>query len=603
MRLVEHEWKTTMQPRPTGRRLAAILSADVVGYSRLMSVDEDGAVRTLRTYRAVISDFIAEHDGRIFGTAGDSVIAEFASAVQAVRAAVAIQRALDRYNADLPSDQRMDFRIGINVGDVLTEGTDLLGDGVNIAARLQGIAAPAGICISGQVFDQIEGKLAFNLTHLGAQSLKNLTRPVQVYKVDWQADDAVMPVDRSGPLALPKKPSIAVLPFTNISRDPEQEFFVDGITDDLITVLPHYRWFFVIARNSSFVFKGRATDVKQVARELGVRYVLEGSVRRAGSRVRINGQLVDAESGNHLWAEQYDRDLSDIFAVQDEITQSVVAAIEPELLMAEGQRAVRRPPANLDAFECYQRGMWHFHQFTSGDNREAESWLRRAIERDPTFAQGWMGLARVLNANIWFGWSRDVARDRQEGYAAAHRGVDLDNRDPYCFYALTLQRLISREQLKALESAQRAIDLTPNFAVGHFSLGWARLFVGHFSSAVDPLHRAMRLSPHDPINFSYLNALALAHYHQEDYEQALTYANRAYDLRRLYNTGRTLLACLGQLGLREQAERVRAEVPELALPEHDRFWALTNPYLNPDHIAHLQKGLRMAGLEVSHETE
>ena len=592
-----------MQPRPTGRRLAAIFSADVVGYSRLMSVDEDGAVRTLRTYRAVISDFIAEHDGRIFGTAGDSVIAEFASAVQAVRAAVAIQRALDRYNADLPSDQRMDFRIGINVGDVLTEGTDLLGDGVNIAARLQGIAAPAGICISGQVFDQIEGKLAFNLTHLGAQSLKNLTRPVQVYKVDWHADDAVMPVDRSGPLALPKKPSIAVLPFTNISRDPEQEFFVDGITDDLITVLSHYRWFFVIARNSSFVFKGRATDVKQVARELGVRYVLEGSVRRAGSRVRINGQLVDAESGNHLWAEQYDRDLSDIFAVQDEITQSVVAAIEPELLMAEGQRAVRRPPANLDAFECYQRGMWHFHQFTSGANREAESWLRRAIERDPTFAQGWMGLARVLNANIWFGWSRDVARDRQEGYAAAHRGVDLDNRDPYCFYALTLQRLISREQLKALESAQRAIDLTPNFAVGHFSLGWARLFVGHFSSAVDPLHRAMRLSPHDPINFSYLNALALAHYHQEDYEQALTYANRAYDLRRLYNTGRTLLACLGQLGLREQAERVRAEVPELALPEHDRFWALTNPYLNPDHIAHLQKGLRMAGLEVSHETE
>lgn len=603
MRLVEHEVEGTMQPRPTGRRLAAIFSADVVGYSRLMSVDEDGAVRTLRTYRAVISDFIAEHDGRIFGTAGDSVIAEFASAVQAVRAAVAIQRALDRYNADLPSDQRMDFRIGINVGDVLTEGTDLLGDGVNIAARLQGIAAPAGICISGQVFDQIEGKLAFNLTHLGAQSLKNLTRPVQVYKVDWHADDAVMPVDRSGPLALPKKPSIAVLPFTNISRDPEQEFFVDGITDDLITVLSHYRWFFVIARNSSFVFKGRATDVKQVARELGVRYVLEGSVRRAGSRVRINGQLVDAESGNHLWAEQYDRDLSDIFAVQDEITQSVVAAIEPELLMAEGQRAVRRPPANLDAFECYQRGMWHFHQFTSGDNREAESWLRRAIERDPTFAQGWMGLARVLNANIWFGWSRDVARDRQEGYAAAHRGVDLDNRDPYCFYALTLQRLISREQLKALESAQRAIDLTPNFAVGHFSLGWARLFVGHFSSAVDPLHRAMRLSPHDPINFSYLNALALAHYHQEDYEQALTYASRAYDLRRLYNTGRTLLACLGQLGLREQAERVRAEVPELALPEHDRFWALTNPYLNPDHIAHLQKGLRMAGLQVSHETE
>jgi tetratricopeptide (TPR) repeat protein len=353
----------------------------------------------------------------------------------------------------------------------------------------------------------------------------------------------------------------------------------------------------VIARNSSFVFKGRSADAKQVARELGVRYILEGSVRRAGSRVRINGQLVDAESGNHLWAEQYDRDLSDIFAVQDEITQSVVAAIEPELLMAEGQRAVRRPPANLDAFECYQRGMWHFHQFTSGDNREAESWLRRAIELDPTFAQGWMGLARVLNASIWYAWSQDAERDRQEGYAAALRGVDLDNRDPYCFYALTLQRLISREQVKALESAQRAIDLTPNFAVGHFSLGWARIFTGNFASAVDPLHRAMRLSPHDPINFSYLNALALAHYHQEEYEQALTYANRSYGLRRLYNSGRTLLACLGQLGLREQAEKVRTEVVELTLPEYDRFWTLTNPYVNPDHVAHLREGLRLAGLE------
>ncbi|HEX2134581.1 MAG TPA: adenylate/guanylate cyclase domain-containing protein [Microvirga sp.] len=585
------------QMRPGGRRLAAILSADVVGYSRVMALDEDGAVRTLRAYRTVISDLVAEHDGRIFGTAGDSVIAEFASAVQAVRSAVAIQRALDRHNADQRADRRMDFRIGINVGDVLTEGDDLLGDGVNIAARLQEIAAPAGICISGQVFDQIEGKLTFNLKHLGAKSLKNLTRAVQVYEVDWSTDDAAMPVDRSKPLTLPKKPSIAVLPFTNSSHDPEQEFFVDGITDDLITVLSHYRWFFVIARNSSFAYKGRSIDAKQVAQELGVRYILEGSVRRAGSRVRINGQLVDAESGNHLWAERYELDLSDIFAVQDEITQSVVAAIEPELLMAEGQRAIRRPPANLDAFECYQRGMWHFHQFTSGDNREAETWLRRAIELDPTFAQGWMGLARVLNASIWFGWSQDVERDRLEGYAAAHRGVDLDNRDPYCFYALTLHRLISREQVKALESAQRAIDLTPNFAVGHFSLGWARIFTGRFASAVDPLHRAMRLSPHDPINFSYLNALALAHYHQGEYERALAYANRSYGLRRLYNTGRTLLACLGQLGLREEAEKVRAEVIELTLPEHDRFWALTNPYLNPDHVAHLREGLRLAGLE------
>ena len=585
-----------MDARLVGRRLASILSADVVGYSKLMSTDEEGAFQTLRSHRIVIADLISEHDGRIFGTAGDSVVAEFLSAVQSMRAAVAIQRALDRHNADLPDARRMVLRIGINVGDVLTDGDDLLGDGVNIAARLQAFAPPAGICISGQVFDQIEGKLNFPLSHRGAPILKNLTRPIQVYEVDWRVDDVAPVVGRSGALALPTKPSIAVLPFANMGGDPEQDYFVDGITDDLITVLSHYRWFFVIARNSSFAFKGRAADIKQVARELGVQYVLEGSARRAGSRVRINGQLVDAESGNHLWAERYDRELSDIFAVQDDITQSVVAAIEPELLMAEGQRAARRSPTDLHSFDCFLRGMWHFHQFKAADNLEAERWLRKAIETDSTFAQGWMGLSRVLNASIWFSWSYDVERDQREGMFAAQRAIDLDERDPYGYYAMTLHRLLSREQRKALEAAQRAIDLTPNFASGHFALGWARIFIGHFEQAMDPLLRAMRLSPHDPIMFSYLNALALAHYHLEQYDDALVRAEQAFRLRRLYNTGRTLLACLGQLGRRDDAARVRAEVPELMATENDRIWALTNPYLEPEHVFHLREGLQKAGL-------
>jgi adenylate cyclase len=585
-----------MAPTPAGRRLASILSADIVGYSRFMSIDEDSAFHTLQSHRAVIFDLISEHDGRVFGTAGDSVVAEFSSAVQSVRAAVAIQRALNRRNADLQSDQRMILRIGINVGDVMSDGDDLLGDGVNIAARLQGFAPPEGICISGQVFDHIEGKLSFPISHRGAQLLKNLIRPVQVYEVDWRLDDVTPTAGRSGGLALPTKPSIAVLPFENMGGDPEQDYFVDGITDDLITVLSHYRWFFVIARNSSFSFKGRAVDIKQIARDLGVRYVLQGSARRAGSRVRINGQLVEAESGNHLWAERYDREISDIFALQDEITESVVAAIEPELLMAEGQRAARRSPTDLQSFECFLRGMWHFHQFTAADNVEAERWLRKATETDPRFAQGWMGLSRVLNASIWFNWSHEVDRERREGMNAAQRAVDLDDRDPYCFYAMTLHRLLSREQYKALEAAQRAIDLTPNFASGHFALGWARIFVGHFEQAKDPLLRAMRLSPHDPILFSYLNALALAHYHLEQYDDALVRAEQAFQLRRLYNTGRTLLACLGQLGRREEALMVRSEVSELMLPENDRVWSLTNPYLKPEHVSHLREGLEKAGL-------
>jgi adenylate cyclase len=340
------------------RRLAAILAADVAGYSRMVAEDEEGTLQTLGAYRAAISDLVTEHIGRIFGTAGDSVVVEFASAVQAVRAAVAIQRALKRRNADLPERRRIEFRIGLNLGDVIVEGSDLLGDGVNIAARLQEVAAPAGICLAGAVLEQIEGKLNFPVTSLGERSLKNIPRPIAVYRVDWELETlAAADLLGGGALALPDKPSIAVLPIVNMSGDPEQEYFADGITEDLITALSHYRWFFVIARNSTFAYKGRAVDVKQVARELGVRYVLEGSVRKAGTRIRATVQLIEADSGNHLWAERFDRDLVNIFALQDEITQSVVAAIEPEMLLVEGRRAARKSTASLDAFDCCMRGV------------------------------------------------------------------------------------------------------------------------------------------------------------------------------------------------------------------------------------------------------
>ena len=577
------------------RKLAAILAADVAGYSRMMAENEEMTLRTLGTYRGTISEMVTEHAGRIFGTAGDSVVAEFASAVQAIRAAVAIQRALERRNADLPERQRMQFRIGINLGDVVVDGEDLLGDGVNVAARLQTVAQPGSICISGAVREQIDGKLTLPVTALGERTLKNIPRPVQVYALDWRSDDASTMSVLGGPLQRPDKPSIAVLPFVNMSGDPEQEYFADGITEDIITALSHHRWFFVIARNSSFVYRGRSVDVKQVARELGVRYVLEGSVRKAGNRVRATGQLIDAETGAHLWAERFDRDVADIFALQDEITQNVVAAIEPEMLLVEGRRAARNAAASPDAFDCYMRGIWHFHQLTPDDNRLAESWLRKAIALDPELAQAHMFLARALNNRVWWAWSGDIKRDVAEAYAAATRAAVLDDRDPYVHYILFWVSIARREHERALSEVQRAIDLSPNFALGYFALGLIRIYIGHFAEATDPLMRAIRLTPNDPQVSAFLGHLALAQYHLGNYEEAVHYAQQAVRKRKLPFVQRTLLASLGQLGRADEAKAVRAELEQVKPADAALYWELTTPYVDPAHRAHLVEGLRKAG--------
>jgi pentatricopeptide repeat protein len=586
-----------METLAVERHLAAILAADVAGYSRLMAEDEEGTLHTLGAYRGTISNLIDEHIGRIFGAAGDSVIAEFASAVQAVRSAVAIQRALDRRNADLPQGRRMEFRIGINLGDVIAEGKDLLGDAVNVAARLQGVAQPNGICISGSVREQIVGKLDFPLAAFGERSLKNIPQPVQVYGVDWRLDDPAATGIFGGSLTLPDKPSIAVLPFANMSGDQEQEYFADGITEDIITALSHHRWFFVIARNSTFIYKGRAIDVKQVARELGVRYVLEGSVRKSGQRVRITGQLIEAATGNHLWAERFDRDMADVFGVQDEITQSVVGAIEPEMLLVEGRRASRKSPASLDAFDCSMRAMWHFHKFTPDDSQPAEAWLRRAIELDPHLAQAHMALARTLMSRIWRGWSRDIAHDLSEAHCAAERGVTLDDRDPYTHYALFLVKMLRRRHEQALAEAQRAIDLNPNFALGYYALGWIRIYIGHFAEALDPLLRSLRLNPNDPQAGPILGFVALAHYHQGKYEEAVQYAERGLRERNLIVL-RTLLAGLGQLGRTDEARAVLAEMERIKPADAKRHWEITNPYADPAHRAHVVEGLGKAGFQV-----
>ncbi|MEO8557787.1 MAG: adenylate/guanylate cyclase domain-containing protein [Rhodospirillales bacterium] len=578
------------------RKLAVILAADVAGYSRLMAADEEGTRATLTAYRAAIGEIVAEHDGRIFGTSGDSVICDFASPVQAVRASVAMQRGLQRRNADLPEQRRMEFRIGLNLGDVMIDEHDLLGDAVNIAARLQEVAAPAGICISDAVRMQIDGKLNFAVVSLGERSLKNIPKSVPVFRVDWKLEDPAASGVLGGALALPDKPSIAVLPFANMSGDAEQEYFADGITEDIITALARYRWFFVIARNSTFTYKGRAVDIKQVARELGVRYVLEGSVRKAGSRIRVTAQLIEAETGNHLWAEKYDRNYADVFDIQDELTESVVGAIEPEILLGESRRATGKSIDNLDAFDCCARGIWHFYQFGADDNRQGELLLRRAIELDPKMARAHMGLARLLFGRCWWGWSDDIKRDAASAYHSAQLAVTLDDRDPYGHYIAAMSGLLLQRHQQCLAEAQRAIDLSPNFALGFLGLTLARIFIGHFEGALDPALRGMRLSPNDPLTFEFINSIALAHYQMGNYDEALHHIERGLRSRRTYGGLRTLLATLGQLGRNDEAITALAEMERIKPGDAQAHWRATTGYADPAHRQHLIEGLRKAGM-------
>jgi adenylate cyclase len=373
------------------RRLTAILAADVAGYSRLMGADEEATHERVQAHlRELVNPKIGAHRGRIVKNTGDGFLAEFASVVDAVRCAVEVQRGMAKRNEGTPPESRIEFRIGVNLGDVIVEEHDIFGDGVNVAARLEGLAEPGGICISGTVRDHIGERLPYAFEDIGEQIVKNIARPVRAYRIaPERVGSAVEPPPASPqPLLLPDKPSIAVLAFQNMSNDPEQEFFADGIAEDIITALSRYPFLFVIARNSPFTYKGRAVDVKQVGRELRVRYVLEGSLRKAGNRIRVTAQLVEAETAKHVWAERYDRDLADVFAVQDEITEAVTIAITPAIAEAEQQRAVRKPPGSLDAWAAYQRGLWHFNKVSADDNTLARKFFQQAVDLDPSFAGG-----------------------------------------------------------------------------------------------------------------------------------------------------------------------------------------------------------------------
>jgi adenylate cyclase len=546
------------------RRLAAILAADVAGYSRLMSVDEEGTLAALKACRRELLDpKFADHRGRIVKTTGDGVLVEFASAVDAVRCAMAIQRAASERNAIIPDDRRIEFRIGINVGDIIIDEGDIYGDGVNIAARVEARAVPGGICIAENAYRQVEGKLTLNVSSLGEQQLKNIARPVQVYQV--QLEGTARPT-----LALPDKPSIAVLPFTNMSGDTDQDYFADGISEDIITALSRFRHLFVIARNSSFIYKGPATDVKQVGRELGVRYVLEGSVRKAGNRVRITAQLIDAISSHHVWAERYDRDLVDIFSLQDEITERVAGAIEPEVLKIESGRAATRSAASLSAWDLVRQGTWHFHQVTPAGHSRARELFREAIALDAKLHDSHIWLARVSAGIVAFGWSDHAQDDLREGLQAAHVAIQLDERDPYSHYALAIVSVFSDALEQAVRAANEAVEISPSFALGYFVLGVGQLFSGNAAGAIDSFERGIRLNPYDPQNFVWLNMLALGLYFADQKEKALQTAIRAVKIRPTWLPALgTLALCYAALERIDEARECVRQMRELEQPKGD----------------------------------
>jgi adenylate cyclase len=572
------------------RKLAAIFAADVAGYSRLMGADEEGTLARLKGLRAgLIDPAIAEHHGRIVKTTGDGLLVEFASVVDAMRCAIAWQAAMAERPE--PADSRIEWRIGVNLGDVIIDGDDIHGDGVNIAARLEAMAEPGGICIERTVLTQTRGKLDFPVEDLGEQALKNIAQPVQVFRV--LAEPKPMPEPAA--LPLPDKPSIAVLPFQNMSGDPEQEYFADGMVEEIITALSRIRWFFVIARNSTFTYKGRAVDVKQVGRELGVRYVLEGSVRKSGSRIRVTAQLVEAETGNHVWAERYDRDLADIFAVQDEITERVVAAIEPELYAAEQVRSQSKPPGSLDAWECVIRALSCIGQGTRDEITEAEALCRRAIAITPGYGRAHSLLAWVLLRRTTF--SGDLRSLVPEISSEVQTAVNLDDRDPWAHFAQGMLQQRLRSLGEAERVLRRALELNPNFALAHALLGNTLALQGAHQEAIDNAEHALRLSPRDRLVGLYASfAMAGVHFAAGRYPESATWARNAIEKSPGHIAGHSFLtAALAMSGDLTAAAEARGTLLRLR-PEYSLNWMAENQPPAGETAERMREGLRKAGV-------
>jgi adenylate cyclase len=594
----------TLSGEHVERRLAAILAADVAGSCRLIGIDEEGTLARLKALRRTLFDpKIAEHHGRIVKNTGDGAIAEFASVVDAVRCADEIQRGMAEQNIDVPQDKRIELRIGIHVGDIIIEENDIFGDGVNIAVRLEGIAEPGGISISDDARRQIRGKVDVTFEDLGSQSLKNIAEPMRVWRVPYGRAVPAVPtrlrVDDAA-LTLPDKPSIAVLPFTNLSSDPEQEYFADGMVDDIITALSHFKALFVIARNSSFTYKGRAVDVKQVGRELGVRYVLEGSVRKAANRVRITGQLVDTATGAHLWADRFDGGLGDVFDLQDRVTESVVGAIAPAVEKAEIERAKRKPTESLDAYAIYLRGLARFYQFAGRQvNDEALRLFNSAIEIDPDFASAYARAAACYAYARGNGWISVTPNEIAEVTRLAQRAVGLGKDDAMALAASGWALAFVVRDLEAGAGLiDRALVLNSNLAEAWFYGGWVKNYLGEPEPAIERFARAMRLSPLDPRVTAARAGTAHAHFFLGRYDEAASWAAMALQDNPDYQPGLRIAAASNAMaGRPEQAHqavaRLRQVNPALRV---STLKDVVGPYRRAEDLSRFEEGLRQAGL-------
>ena len=585
------------------RRLAAILAADVVGYSRLMGNDEVGTLARLKTAREdVVEPLIAAHKGRIVKLMGDGLLVEFASVVDAVACAGAWQDGMIERDSGRDESTRIRFRIGINLGDVIIEGDDIHGDGVNVAARLEALAEPDGICVSRSVYEQVRNKTGHAFKDIGPQALKNIAEPADAYMVlpgapkAWPAAAAPAAGAEDIPAA-DEKPTIAVLPFKNLGGDADQEYFANGVSEDIITALSRMRWLTVIARNSSFTYKGHTTDVRHVGRQLGVRYVLDGSIRKGGDRIRVAAQLNDTGSGNQIWAQRFDRVLEDIFAVQDEITEAIVAALAPALGKAEQQRATAKTADDLTVWELYQRGMWHLYQRTREDLAEARRLFEAALALDPALSPACSGLVDAYYYEVVLGLADSAAANRDMALRVARRAVELDPDDAAAHCAMGKARIVRLEHAEAIPELQLAIELNPSLAWAHYGLGAAAIFSGQPDQAIAHLEGAIRLSPRDQHMGSFMVRLAEAYLVKRDFPDAAAWARKALQQQGFqWSRYAALLASLGFLGEQEEARRMLAE----CLAERPDFSISLvrdgHLYTDSASMDHYLEGLRKAGV-------
>ena len=587
------------------RKLVVILHADVVGSTALVQRNESVAHERMQDVFRRFSVTIESYGGIAHEIRGDALVAEFARASDAVTAALAFQFANEDHNKGVTDDIRPEIRIGISLSEVVIADGTITGAGVVLAQRLEQLAEPGGVCIQGAAYETVPRRLPFKYESLGEQEVKGFEEPVRVYTATLKPGEAIpQPESVARPeeptLQLPDKPSIAVLPFENMSGDPEQAYFADGMAEELITALSRFRWFFVIARNSSFTYKGRAVDVRQVGQELGVRYVLEGSVRKAGNRIRVTAQLIDARTGNHIWAERYDRELTDIFALQDEITESIVATVHPELRAIEREHARRKPPENLDAWGLYQRGLWYLYGDRSRDSlAEARRLFQRTCKLDPEFATVYAELAWTHTIDITRGFADSREASLSQATIAAEKAVALDARDPVAHFALGRVLMLRHEFEEAIAEMEAALSLNSNFGRAYYGLGMALLYGGKPEESIPQFEQAIRLNPRSPLLWHYFYTLACAYFNMGRDEEALTRLDKAnQQLKSSYWSFAVAAAALGHLNRIDEARKMLAEVRKRKADfSANSITSTIGPYGPHSGADRIIEGLRKAGLQ------